>query len=107
MTLGGLGVSYVRGTWSPQREREFFINNLLVRIHSTNEMIWRTGLSPWEFEFLFPGSIVSTFQMAPMYNGSHSSNRVKWQECAGDVRKFKRCLKQFCGGKKKGEKKTT
>ena len=23
-------------------------------------------------------------------------------ECAADVRKFKRCLKQFCGGKKMG-----
>ena len=27
-------------------ENEFFINNLLVRIHSIIEMIWWTGLAP-------------------------------------------------------------
>ena len=43
------------------REREFFIDNLLVRIHFIIEMIWWTGLAPWEFEFPFPGSITSTF----------------------------------------------
>ena len=31
------------------REREFFIDNLLVRIHFIIEMIWWTGLAPWEF----------------------------------------------------------
>jgi len=39
-------------------EREFFIDNLLVRIHFIIVMIrmirW-TGLAPWEFEFAFPG----------------------------------------------------
>jgi len=40
--------------------REFFIDNLLVRIHFIIEMIWWTGLAPWEFEFPFPGSLVST-----------------------------------------------
>ena len=35
-------------------EREFFIDNLLVRIHFIIEMIWWTGLAPWEFEFPFP-----------------------------------------------------
>ena len=39
-------------------EREFFIDNLLVRIHL---IIWWTGLAPWEFEFSFPGSLTSTF----------------------------------------------
>ena len=29
-------------------EREFFIDNLLVRIHFIIEMIWWTGLAPWE-----------------------------------------------------------
>ena len=38
-------------------EREFFIENLLVRIHFIIEMIWWTGLAPWEFEFSFPGSL--------------------------------------------------
>ena len=41
-------------------EREFVIDNLLVRIHFTIEMIWWTGLAPWEFEFPFPGSLIST-----------------------------------------------
>jgi len=39
-----------------EREREFFIDNLLVRIHL---MRW-TGLAPWEFEFPFQGSLTST-----------------------------------------------
>jgi len=34
----------------PQREREFFIDNLLVRIHSIIVMIRWTGLAPWEFK---------------------------------------------------------
>jgi len=50
-TLGGSG----------QREREFFIDNLLVRIHLIILMIRWTGLAPWEFEFSFPGSLTSTF----------------------------------------------
>ena len=45
----------------PGREREFFIDNLLLRIHFIIEMIWWTGLAPWEFEFSFPGSLTSTF----------------------------------------------
>ena len=42
-------------------EREFFIDNLLVRIHSIIVMIRWTGLAPWEFEFPFPGRLASTF----------------------------------------------
>ena len=34
-------------------EREFFIDNLLVRIHLIIVMIRWTGLAPWEFELLF------------------------------------------------------
>ena len=44
-----------------ETEREFFIDNLLVRIYFILEMIWWTGLTPWEFEFSFPGSRISTF----------------------------------------------
>ena len=44
-----------------QPEREFVIDNLLVRIHFIIEMIRRTGLAPWEFEFPFPGSLTSIF----------------------------------------------
>ena len=43
------------------REREFFIDKLLVRIHYIIEMIRWTGLAPWEFGFPFPGSLTSTF----------------------------------------------
>ena len=42
-------------------ERASFIDNLLVRIHFIIEMIWWTGLAPLEFEFPFPGSLISTF----------------------------------------------
>ena len=31
------------------REGDFFIDNLLVRIHCVIEMIEWTGLAPWEF----------------------------------------------------------
>ena len=41
-------------------EREFFIDNLLVRIHHIIVMITWTGLAPWEFEFPFPGRLTST-----------------------------------------------
>jgi len=43
------------------REREFFIDNLLVRIHFIIVMIRWTGLAPWVFEFPFSGSLTSTF----------------------------------------------
>ena len=48
-------------TFRLQSEREFFIDNLLVRIYFIIEMIWWIGLAPWEFEFPFPGSLISTF----------------------------------------------
>jgi len=45
------------------------IDNLLVRIHFIIEMISWTGLASWEFEFPFPGSLISTllgaFQLSP------------------------------------------
>ena len=37
------------------------IDNLLVRIPFIIDMIWWTGLAPCEFEFPFPGSLMSTF----------------------------------------------
>ena len=43
------------------REKEFFIDNLPVQIHSVIVMIRWTGLAPWEFESPFPGSLTSTF----------------------------------------------
>ena len=41
--------------------REFFIDNLLVRVHFIIVMIRWTGLAPWKFELPFPGSLTSTF----------------------------------------------
>ena len=43
------------------REREFFSANLLVLIPCIIESIWWTGLAPWEFEFSFPSSLLTTF----------------------------------------------
>ena len=42
-------------------EREFVIDNLLDRIQNIIVMIRCTGLAPWEFEFPFPCSLISTF----------------------------------------------
>ena len=42
------------------KERELFIDNLLVRIQFIIMVIRWTGLAPWEFEFPFPGSLTST-----------------------------------------------
>ena len=52
---------WVVGVRDLVRERKFFIDNLLVRIHFIVEMIWWTGLTPWESEFPFPCSLISTF----------------------------------------------
>ena len=41
-------------------QREFLVVNLAVRIKFIIEMIWWTGLAPWEFEFPFPGSLLCT-----------------------------------------------
>ena len=55
----------IRQLWAgPCRRRgvrEFFVDNLLVRIHFIIMMIRWTGLAPWVFEFPFPGSLTSTF----------------------------------------------
>ena len=48
--------------FSSLRKREFFIDNLRVRIHFIIVMIRWTGLAPWGFEFPFPGSLTSTFR---------------------------------------------
>ena len=58
-----------------QREREFFSDNLLVRIHFIIEMIWWTGLAPRKFEFPVPGSPISTSLGSPAGFGPH-----KWPD---------------------------
>jgi len=52
----------VRAVDGHSRVREFFIDNLLVRVHFIIVMIRWTGLAPWEFKFPFPGSLTSTFR---------------------------------------------
>ena len=42
-------------------QKEYFFNNLLVRVHFIIVMIRWTSLAPWELEFPFPGSLTSTF----------------------------------------------
>jgi hypothetical protein len=42
-------------------EREFFIEELLVRIHLIIVMIRWTGLAPWEFEFFPPGILTFSY----------------------------------------------
>jgi len=56
-------------------EREFFIDNLLVRNHFINVMIRWNGLAPWEFEFPFPGSLTYTF-LVPGFRVQGSGFRV-------------------------------
>ena len=51
-----------------QDEREFFIANLLVRIHFIIVVIRWTGLAPWAFEFPFPGmTLISCADLEPMF----------------------------------------
>ena len=49
---GGMGeIDVSHRLIGPRCERDFFIDNLLVRIHFIIVMIRWTGLAPWEFEF--------------------------------------------------------
>ena len=48
------------GPGGSEKDREFFIDNLLIRIHFIIVMMRWTSLAPWEFEFPFPGSLTST-----------------------------------------------
>ena len=47
--------------------RDFYIDNLLVRIHFIIVMIRWTGLAPWECEFPFPGSVITGHQLARIF----------------------------------------
>jgi len=59
MELRGFERSLIRRLFGGARE--FFIDNLLVRIHFIIVMIRWTGLVSWKFEFPFPGSLKSDF----------------------------------------------
>ena len=60
---GSLLRPHLRGETIRPREREFFIDNLLVRIHLIIVMIRWTGLASSEFEFPLPCSL--TFLVRP------------------------------------------
>jgi len=55
-----------RGAARSPPARDFFVDNLLVRIHFIIVMIRWTGLAPWELEFPFPGRLISTFIGCPI-----------------------------------------
>ena len=48
-----------------------------IRIHLIIVMIWWTGLAPWEIEFPFPGSLISTFLDPKRSCGSISSEELR------------------------------
>ena len=58
-------LSRLLGAHQQLPERDFCIDNQLVQIHLIIEMIRWTGLAPWEIEFPFPGSLISTFLAPP------------------------------------------
>ena len=69
----------LRTKWHMEREREFFIDNLLVRIHFIIVRIRWTGLAPWAFEFPVPGSLTSTFlkwQMEMLKNNPEMARQM-------------------------------
>ena len=70
------GVS-TTNTLTLYREREFCIENLLVRIHLIIVMIRWTGLAPWEFEFPFPGSLTSIFLELSTTAAEREGNNLK------------------------------
>ena len=71
--------SHLHALLPPRVEREFFIDNLLVRIHFIIVMIRWTGLAPWDFEFPFPGSLISTFLESNLCTCSTSGKAVPAQ----------------------------
>ena len=89
-----LGVRY--------REREFFIDNLLVRNHFIIEVVWWTGLAPWECKFPFPGSLMwlhSTPQVAHIQRVAFPKNPCFFRR-TGHLR-LERC--HICGPCKNNE----
>jgi len=57
---GGARLTTCPPDWRKGGGREFFIDNLLVRINFIIVVIRCTGLAPRKFEFPFPGSLTST-----------------------------------------------
>ena len=71
-------------------QREIFIDNLLLRIHVIIEMIWWTGLAPWEFEFSLPGSLTSKLLVC----AASDPKTVRRIKQAGRERESERCERE-------------
>jgi len=54
-------------------ESKFYIDNLLFWICLVIVMVERTGLTPWEFEYLFPGSLISSISGVPSKKEAYSN----------------------------------
>ena len=64
MTTTGFGNIVGKYIISRTAEREFLVDNLLVRIDFIIEMIWWTGLAPWELESPFHGRYLTSLYWA-------------------------------------------
>jgi len=69
-------------------ERDFFIDNLLVRIHFNIVMIRWTGLAPWECEFPFPGSLTCSQVPADVRAREPRLRRASGNDSHGGLRPF-------------------
>ena len=74
------------------RERDFFIDNLLVQIHFNIMIIRWTGLAPWEFGLPFTGSLTSTFQYhLPPVLRARPNPGLEFKPCLVWHRRFRLC----------------
>jgi len=78
--------------WLPMRyaPREFFIDNILVRIHFIIVMIRWTGLAPWEFLY------AALPQVVP------GSGVGEWEGASLRRRGFKNYFTEMCSGFEEG-----
>ena len=58
--MGGGRTGGQEGTRGFMREKQFFVDNLLVRNHFIIVMIMWNGFAPWKFEVPCPGDLAST-----------------------------------------------
>ena len=63
------------------REKEFFIDNLLVPIHFIIAMIRWTGRAPREFEFPVPGSLISSLMALEEAEMDRASHLLPQENC--------------------------
>ena len=76
---GACPILEVLGPLYPGAEREFLIDNLLVRIHVIIVVIRWIGLTPWEIASPFPGSRTSTFPGTVVTPGTRDSEETESQ----------------------------